>query len=92
MSEALSIIKHGPTKEEIIQREIDQLEKELMELGSVAESQVAYKKAAIEKLKEQLEEERARKTKGFNNAKMGLESKMAENDMFAAMAQGQGRG
>ena len=89
MAEATPVIKQGPTKIQIIDEQIKQLEDEIMALGnSVSESQIKYKKDAIERLKAQREEENAKKLKGFNNAKMGMQAEMAQKDMMAAMAQG----
>lgn len=93
MFELPSIIKRGPTKIQIIDEQIRQLEDEIMQLGSsVSESQIKYKKDEIERLRALREEENSKKLKSFNNATQDMESKIAEKDMFAAMAQGQERG
>lgn len=53
---AQSFIKHGPSKKERIQAEIDRLEAELLEYDSASDSQVWHKKARIKSLKKKLQE------------------------------------
>ena len=77
------------SKKAKLNAEIERLEKELLELSdNLSESQVGYKRAKIQQLKQEL----ANMDKNqFNSASDKLKQDMAQQDMMAAMAQGQGR-
>ena len=65
------------------------LEKELTDLSdNLSESQVGYKRARLQQLKQALADMDKNQ---FNSASDKLKQDMAEQDMMAAMAQGQGR-
>ena len=69
--------------------EIARLEKELSELSNnLSESQVGYKRARIQRLKQELADVDKKK---FNDASDKLKQDMNQQDMMAAMAASQGR-
>lgn len=69
--------------------EIERLEKELLELSNnLSDNQVGYKRAKIQQLKRELADIDKNK---FNSASDKLKQDMNQQDMMAAMAQGQGR-
>ena len=53
---AQSFIKHGPSRKERIQAELDRLEAELLEYDTASEFQLKDKKARIKSLKKKLQE------------------------------------
>lgn len=77
------------SKKAKLNAEIERLEKELLELSdNLSESQVGYKRARIQQLKQELADVDKNQ---FNSASDKLKQDMAQKDMMAAMAQGQGR-
>lgn len=69
--------------------EIARLEKELLDLSNnLSESQVAYKRARIQRLKQELANVNKKK---FNDASDKLKQDMNQQNMMAAMAASQGR-
>ena len=69
--------------------EIARLEKELLDLSNnLSESQVAYKRARIQRLKRELANVNKKK---FNDASDKLKQDMNQQNMMAAMAASQGR-
>ncbi len=77
------------SKKAKLNAEIERLEKELLELSdNLSESQVGYKRAKIQQLKQELADMDKNQ---FNSASDKLKQDMAQQDMMAAMAQGQGR-
>lgn len=77
------------SKKAKLNTEIERLEKELLELSdNLSESQVGYKRAKIQQLKQELADMDKNQ---FNSASDKLKQDMAQKDMMAAMAQGQGR-
>lgn len=69
--------------------EIARLEKELLDLSNnLSESQVAYKRARIQRLKQELADVNKKK---FNDASDKLKQDMNQQNMMAAMAASQGR-
>jgi hypothetical protein len=77
------------SKKAKLNAEIERLEKELLELSdNLSESQVGYKRAKIQQLKQELADMDKNQ---FNSASDKLKQDMAQKDMMAAMAQGQGR-
>lgn len=77
------------SKKAKLNAEIERLEKELLELSdNLSESQVGYKRAKIQQLKQELADVDKNQ---FNSASDKLKQDMAQKDMMAAMAQGQGR-
>ena len=55
MSDLPKIVKRGPTKKDILNAELERLEKEIQNLGSaVAESQIWHKRARIDAIKKEL--------------------------------------
>lgn len=69
--------------------EIARLEKELLELSNnLSESQVAYKRARIQSLKQELADIDKNQFKGASDK---LKQDMNQQDMMAAMAASQGR-
>ena len=69
--------------------EIARLEKELSELSNnLSESQVGYKRARIQRLKQELADVDKKK---FNDASDKLKQDMNQQDMMAAMAAFQGQ-
>lgn len=76
-------------KKQRLQAELDMLEKEMLELSdNLSESQTAYKRARIDSLKRRISQ---LDTKAFNASSDKMKQDMAQRDMLAAMAQGQGR-
>jgi hypothetical protein len=72
-----------------LQSELNMLEQEMLELSdNLSESQTAYKRARIDYLKRRISE---LDTKSFKDASNNMKQDMAQRDMMAAMAQGQGR-
>ena len=77
------------SKKAKLNAEIERLEKELLELSdNLSESQVGYKRAKIQQLKQELADMDKNQ---FNSASDKLKQDMAQQDMMAAIAQGQGR-
>ncbi len=77
------------SKKAKLNAEIERLEKELTDLSdNLSESQVGYKRARIQQLKQELADVDKNQ---FNSASDKLKQDMAQQDMMAAMAQGQGR-
>ena len=77
------------SKKAKLNAEIERLERELLELSdNLSESQVGYKRAKIQQLKQELADMDKNQ---FNSASDKLKQDMAQQDMMAAMAQGQGR-
>ena len=77
------------SKKAKLKAEIERLEKELLELSdNLSESQVGYKRAKIQQLKQELADMDKNQ---FNSASDKLKQDMAQQDMMAAMAQGQRR-
>ena len=69
--------------------EIARLEKEVLDLSNtLSESQVAYKRARIQRLKQELANVNKKK---FNDASDKLKQDMNQQNMMAAMAASQGR-
>lgn len=88
MSEQESIIKKTPTRKQKLLAEKERLEKYLMELDAVSESQIYHIKAKIKQIDKEISEI---DTKKFGNATDKLNQEMAQKNMMAAMTQGQGR-
>ena len=77
------------SKKAKLNAEIERLEKELTDLSdNLSESQVRYKRVEIQRLKQELADMDKNQ---FNSASDKLNRDMAERNMMAAMAQGQGR-
>lgn len=77
------------SKKAKLNAEIERLEKELLELSdNLSEAQVGYKRVKIQQLKQELVDMDKNQ---FNSASDKLKQDMAQQDMMAAMAQGQGR-
>lgn len=77
------------SKKAKLNAEIERLEKELTDLSdNLSESQVGYKRARIQQLKQELADVDKNQ---FNSASDKLKQDMAQQDMMAAMAQGQRR-
>lgn len=77
------------SKKAKLNAEIERLERELTDLSdNLSESQVGYKRARIQQLKQELADVDKNQ---FNSASDKLKQDMAQQDMMAAMAQGQGR-
>jgi septal ring factor EnvC (AmiA/AmiB activator) len=77
------------SKKAKLEAEIKRLENELLELSdNLSESQVGYKRAKIQQLKQELADMDKNQ---FNSASDKLKQDMSQQDMMAAMAQGQGR-
>ena len=77
------------SKKAKLNAEIERLEKELTDLSdNLSESQVGYKRARIQQLKQELADVDKNQ---FNSASDKLKQDMAQQDMMAAMAQGQWR-
>ncbi len=77
------------SKKAKLNAEIERLEKELTDLSdNLSESQVGYKRARIQQLKQELADVDKNQ---FNSASDKLKQDMAQQDMMAAMTQGQGR-
>ncbi len=75
------------SKKAKINAEIEHLEKELSELSdNLSDSQVGYKRARLQQLKQELADVDKNQ---FNSASDKLKQDMAQQDMMAAMAQGQ---
>lgn len=79
---AQSFIKHGPSRKERIQAELDRLEAELLEYDTASEFQLKDKKARIKSLKKKLQETDA----SADNFKAGTDK---VNDMKSAGAKEQ---
>ena len=74
------------SKKAKLNAEIERLEKELTDLSdNLSESQVGYKRARIQQLKQELADVDKNQ---FNSASDKLKQDMAQQDMMAAMAQG----
>lgn len=72
-----------------LQSELNMLEQEMLELSNnLSEAQVSYKRERINVLKRKISE---LDTKSFKDASNNMKQDMAQRDMMAAMAQGQGR-
>lgn len=77
------------SKKAKLNAEIERLEKELTDLSdNLSESQVGYKRARIQQLKQELADVDKNQ---FNSASDKLKQDMAQQDMMAAMTQGQWR-
>lgn len=77
------------SKKQDLLAEREQLQKELTELDSVAETQVYHKKARIQKIDEEIKK---LETGQFNSGADKLKEKMQQQDMERMLAaQGQGR-
>jgi predicted RNase H-like nuclease (RuvC/YqgF family) len=77
------------SKKAKLNAEIERLEKELTDLSdNLSESQIRHKRVEIQRLKQELVDVDKNQ---FNSASDKLKQDMAQQDMMAAMAQGQGR-
>ena len=77
------------SKKQDLLAEKERLQKELTELGSVAETQVWHKKARIQQIDEEIKK---LETGQFNSGADKLKEKMQQQDMERMLAaQGQGR-
>ncbi|MBP3545191.1 MAG: hypothetical protein J6J82_02680 [Alphaproteobacteria bacterium] len=77
------------SKKAHLKSEIDRLEQELLELSNnLSESQIGYKRAKIQSLKQQLTDIDKNQFKGASDK---LKQDMATQDMVSAMAAAQGR-